>query len=754
MTGNHKKQKRKKGIFLVCLLLIGAGMIALGYLNETRTELKVKCEEKLLLEVRQGARETSGCIREKFAALETIQELIGKNHEPGLEAAKSMETSRERYGMEYLGIVDREYVYYGSTGQVSENTYSERIDRAFSGEYVVAHSMDKRAEDGVVFFVPYWLDGEIAGVLCSEYARADLLKELYDTIDGANLVVDADNQVIVATDHYSDYIGGKSWEEFSKNGAAWLQKQQFDERIQQDGFAVASVKTRFGKEVYFAAAQLERYDGFYVVRIADSEVVEQEIHGSMLRIYLFMWGMVVFMVCVLAYAVFAYSRNRREMYKAAYIDPLTGIPSKTKHKQDAQEKIDRQDRKYAYVTFDIDNFKYINEVFGYEYGNRILIHIAMVLKRFARENELYARISGDNFAMLLVDEGTKEELSKRIGTLFEKIMEYREPEEDLNLCTLKFSCGVYQVEGAKDINKVRANANLARVESKRRVLDEIVYYDEKLKTRRVEEREMEYDAQEALNNGEFLVYFQPKYDVESEKIIGAEALVRWNHPERGMLSPALFIPVFETNGFIIELDMYVLDKVCKLIEAWRNAGIAPICISVNLSRTHLYERNLVERLVSVVKKYHVPPEYIEFELTESAFYEEMESLLQVMTAIKKEGFRLSMDDFGSGYSSLNLLRRLPVDVLKLDKGFLEECDEREDNVRGKRIVMHVISMAKDLEMEVLAEGVETEGQKEFLQEARCDMIQGYYYAKPMPMDEFEELYKKQEGHSEPSMSRR
>lgn len=746
MIRNYKKQKRKKGLLIICLLLIGAGMVALGYLNETRKELKEKCEEELLLEVKQGARETSSCIREKFAALETIQELIGKNYEPGMEAAKFLEASRERYGMEYLGVVDRDYVYYGSTGQALENTYSERIDRAFSGEYVVARSLDKRAEDGVVFFVPYWLESEIAGVLCSEYTRTDLLEELYDkSQDGANLVVDADNQVVLASDDYSEYIGGKSWEEFSRNGAAWLQKEQFDEKIKQDGFAVASVKTRFGNEVYFAAAKVDSYENFYVIRIADSEVVEKEIHSSMLRVYFLMWSMVVLMACVLAYAIIVYSKNRKEIYKAAYIDQLTGIPSKTKHKLDAQEKIDKQDRKYAYVTFDVDNFKYINEVFGYEYGNRILIHIAMVLKTFVKENELYARISGDNFAMLLVDEGTKEELSKRIGALFETIIEYREPEEDLNLCALKFSCGVYQIEGAKDINKVRANANLARTESKRRVLDEIVYYDEKLKTRRVEERELEYEAEEALSNGEFLVYFQPKYDVESEKIIGAEALVRWKHPERGMLSPALFIPVFETNGFIIELDMYVLDKVCELIETWMEAGIAPICISVNLSRTHLYERNLVERLVSVVKRHNVLPEYIEFELTESAFYEEMESLLQVMTAIKKEGFRLSMDDFGSGYSSLNLLRRLPVDVLKLDKGFLEECDEREDNVRGKRIVMHVISMAKDLEMEVLAEGVETEGQKEFLQEARCDMIQGYYYAKPMPMDEFEELYKKQGG---------
>lgn len=744
MTGNHKKQNKKKGFFVMCLLLVGVSMVALGYLNETRKGLKQKCEEELLWEVRQSAREVSNSIEEKFTALETIQELIGRSYELGTEAAKSMEASKERYGMEYLGFVDRNYVYYDSSGIVSEDTYNDRIDRALSGEYVVACSKDDRAEDGIVFFVPYWSGDEITGVICSEYARTDLLKDISDkSQEGADLVVDAGDNIVLASDHYETFIDGRSWEEFSENGAAWKEKHGFDEEMVRNGCAVASAKTKFGRDIYFAAAQVKSYEEFYVIRIADSDVVEKEIQKSMVQVYVLMAVMVVFMVCVVVYAVIAYTKNRKEIYKAAYIDQLTGVPSKTKHKLDAQVLIDRQDRKYAYVTFDVDNFKYINEVFGYEYGNRILVHIANVTKHFAKENELYARISGDNFAMLLVDEGTQEQLSQRIGKLFEMIIDYREPEEDLNLCALKFSCGVYRIEGPKDINKVRANANLARTESKKRVLEEIVYYDEKLKTRRVEERELEYDAEAALRNGEFLVYFQPKYDVESERIIGAEALVRWNHSERGMLSPGLFIPVFETNGFIIELDMYVLDKVCELIAAWIEAGIPPICISVNLSRTHLYERNLVERLVSVVKKHNVSPEFIEFELTESAFYEEMESLLQVMDAIKKEGFRLSMDDFGSGYSSLNLLRRLPVDVLKLDKGFLDDCDEKDDSVRGKRIVMHVISMAKDLEMEVLAEGVETEGQKDFLQEARCDMIQGYYYARPMPLQEFEALYKKQ-----------
>lgn len=738
-AGKVKKAKKHgKGFLIMCLFLLALSGVAFWGLNEMRKQLVKECENDLLWEVQLSAREVSKSIQSKFAVLETVQEMVSRSYEFGPEAAKSMDALKERYHMSYLGFVDRDYVYYDSTGKVVPNTPKESVASALEGNYVVTRVKDGVPSDGVAFLIPYKENEEVVGVICSRYAREKLLVEFSaKPQEGTELVVDASGSVVLMADDFGNYLDGMSWEDFLKNGEAWKQKQAYDEEMQLKGCAVTAATNKYGKEIYFASARVESYKDFYVVRLTSSDVVEREIKDSLFRIYGFMLFAGAFMVCVVAAALASYMRNRKEIYHAAYVDQLTGIPSKAKHKMDAQELIDKQETRYAYMTFDVDNFKYINEIFGYEYGNRVLIHIAKVIQHFAEEGELYARISSDNFAMLLKDTGTENELTERIRRLFEQVMEYREPEEELNVCTLNFSCGVYRIDGKMDINVVRANANLARSESKKSVLDEIVYYDESMKSRRVEEKELEYEAEEALENKEFLVYFQPKYDVDSEKIIGAEALVRWNHPVRGMLSPGLFVPVFEANGFITEVDLYVLDRVCELIEAWLEAGIPPVCISVNLSRIHLYERDLVSRLVKVVEKHNVPPEYIEFELTESAFYDETESLLRIMSEIKKAGFRLSMDDFGSGYSSLNLLRRLPVDVLKLDKVFLEDCDE----TRGKRIVMHVISMAKDLKMEVLAEGVETSDQKEFLQSAKCDMIQGYYYARPMPMKEFELLYK-------------
>jgi len=260
--------------------------------------------------------------------------------------------------------------------------------------------------------------------------------------------------------------------------------------------------------------------------------------------------------------------------------------------------------------------------------------------------------------------------------------------------------------------------------------------------RELETKELEADVVRAIKEHELEVYLQPKYDIESETMIGAEALIRWNHPEKGMLPPAKFIPACEKNGFICTIDFFVLEEVCRKLSQWKEEGRQIVKISVNFSRRHLAEPDFVDRLIEAVRYYDLQTSDLEIELTESIAYDEIGTLLKVMRQIKEAGFGLSMDDFGSGYSSLSLLREMPVDILKLDKGFLDGYHGKEDAERDKRIVFHIISMAKDLEITVLAEGVETEQQKEFLKEAHCDIIQGYYYAKPMPADEFANYLKK------------
>lgn len=414
-------------------------------------------------------------------------------------------------------------------------------------------------------------------------------------------------------------------------------------------------------------------------------------------------------------------------------DDLTGLPTKAQHKLEATRILEQKKGKYAYVSCDVADVKYVNELYGYAYGNVALKHIATVFSNSLEKDELVSRTTGDNFCMLLKYSDVKS-LEARIMDMTERASVF--PIDEMGgTHKAVFNYGIYLICGDEDINMIRARANAARKKSEFSFQTQINYCDEEELTKELESRELETDIVRAVKEHELEVYLQPKYDINSECMIGAEALIRWNHPEKGMLSPNKFIPVCEMNGFVCVIDFYVLEEVCRKLNEWKKEGKRLVKVSTNFSRRHLENPDFISRLVEVVRSYDLQPSDIEIELTESVAYDEMGTLLSVMHQIKEAGFGLSMDDFGSGYSSLSLLREMPVDVLKLDKGFLDGCSKR-DNDRDKRIIYHIISMAKDLQITVLAEGVETKQQKDFLKASHCDIIQGYYYAKPMPTECF------------------
>lgn len=419
---------------------------------------------------------------------------------------------------------------------------------------------------------------------------------------------------------------------------------------------------------------------------------------------------------------------------SVFEDDLTGLPTKVQHKLEATKILEQKMGKYAYVSCDVADVKYVSEMYGYSYGNVALKHIAATLSEDLNQDELVSRTTGDHFCMLLKYVDVKS-LEKRILAMTEKASAFPIDERG-GVHKAVFNCGVYLIQGGEDINMIRARANTARRKNKVSFKTQISFYCAEDLAKELEAKELEADVVRAVKERELEVYLQPKYNILTETIVGAEALIRWNHPEKGMLSPGKFIPACERNGFVCTIDFYVLEEICRKLRDWKENGKQLVKVSVNFSRRHLAERDFVERLIEAVTYYDLSPSDLEIELTESMAYDEMGTLLQVMYKIKEAGFGLSMDDFGSGYSSLSLLREMPVDVLKLDKGFLDGCHGKKNSDRDKRIISHIISMAKDLKITVLAEGVETEQQKEFLKESHCDIIQGYYYAKPMPAEQF------------------
>lgn len=301
--------------------------------------------------------------------------------------------------------------------------------------------------------------------------------------------------------------------------------------------------------------------------------------------------------------------------------------------------------------------------------------------------------------------------------------------------TLKM--GVFEIlDRTMPVDSMCDRAMIATNQVKGQYMRDIAFYDDSLRRQLLLEQHIADDMKQALEERQFEVYFQPKYDIFSETLSGAEALVRWIHPQNGFMSPAEFIPVFERNGFITEVDMYVWDKTCELIRRWLDEYDCYVPISVNVSRKDIYKPNLPQILIDTVHQHGLEPRHLHLEITESAYVENSNQLLQIVAELKKAGFYIEMDDFGSGYSSLNMLAAMPIDMLKLDMNFVKNCSE-ENNSRG--ILNFVIGLAKWMNLYVVAEGVETREQLEMLRGMECNLAQGYYFSKPLPADEFASL---------------
>ncbi len=382
------------------------------------------------------------------------------------------------------------------------------------------------------------------------------------------------------------------------------------------------------------------------------------------------------------------------------------------------------DEEIAYIQFDIERFKLINEKYGVEIGDELLKFINDSLGVICGDKIPFCRLTADVFMMVMAFR-EKEEVTNFIRRVESMIIGYKGLDYHLVF-------GVAVVEDRSlHTRRCGDNASLARQEMHGNALENIGWYNGKLKNELKKMQSIEEDMNKALLKNEFLMYLQPKFSISSNRIIGAEALARWNHTKKGMISPADFIPVFEKNGFILKLDRLMWEKACMQIRDWLDRGIEAVPISVNISREYVKSFDVVSFMLDLVKKYDIPIELLELEITESM---DALGIDEVVAKMKKAGFTMLMDDFGSGYSSLNMLKTTQFDVLKIDRLFLNEFMGSD---RGRKIISHTISMSQDIGIGIIAEGVETREQACFLEKCGCDMAQGFYYSKPIPVDEFE-----------------
>lgn len=444
-------------------------------------------------------------------------------------------------------------------------------------------------------------------------------------------------------------------------------------------------------------------------------------------------AIIIFITLIINFASMAGQiSSNRKLISLIYLDTITGKTNWLKFKSDAAKLLKkRRKNEYALVSFDICKFRMYSDMYGSNEADKLIVRVSDICHNFIKKrHELATRHGGDTFA-LLIEYTDFDMLKKRVEDLSSALSKVQAK------TATKYHFGVYEIKdrtmAIDRINNLSGIAKDSGANSSQ--MNGISYFNNEIHLKLVNEREIENTMEAALEKKEFIVYLQPKYNSHTEELSGAEALVRWLSEEKGLMSPAKFIPIFEKNGFITKLDDYMLNEICALQKKWYDEGRKLFPISVNISRAHFEKPDLAEHIRDIVKKYEIPFSCVEIELTESAFFDDKNLLIETVKRLRQYGFVVSMDDFGSGFSSLNSLKDIPLDVIKLDAGFFNIAND-EDN-RSSFIIEDTIAMAKHLRMQTVAEGIETRQQVDFLCSLGCDLIQGYYFARPMPVDEFE-----------------
>lgn len=415
-------------------------------------------------------------------------------------------------------------------------------------------------------------------------------------------------------------------------------------------------------------------------------------------------------------------------------DDLTRLYNRKTYYESARNRIDRNpDKDYVIVCLDIEKFKYINDRFGFVEGDRLLGYIGEKLyERSEKYGCVAGRLSADRFSFL--DE-RKNINTEAFGVEVQSWVKNYAIDADI-----KIAVGVCPVDVRSiPVRLMCDRANMAIASIKNNYMIYAAEYNENIRDYMFAQNELLGDVERAFAEHEFKVYLQPKYDIRTNKIIGAESLVRWHHPQRGIVYPKDFIPLFEHNMIITRLDEYIWEETCRILRGWIDKGYAAVPISVNVSRLDIYSLEVSNTFPLLTEKYGIENHFIEIEITESAFTNDENQILQVVDNLRSSGFRVLMDDFGSGYSSLNILKDINVDVLKIDTRFLEPG--RNEKNKGREILESVIRMAKWIGLQTIAEGVETDDQKRFLMDLGCYYAQGYYFSKPIPEEEFEQIIK-------------
>lgn len=679
-----------------------------------------------------------------FRTLDAMSAFIGQEDAIDLEEALScLEEESSRNDFIRMGFVsaDKTGYFVDTNGEkyydmdISDEAF---IDKVFLGEAVVSEIMDDRFSEGTVvcYGVPVINNGKITGAVTATRTTADFSEIIsQDIFDGAAYIhiIDHEGNFIIRSDHavirkHLDNVfdGGDIPDDIRASILA-------DMEHGGDSFATF----RYGGKAYWVTFIPVGINDWQIFCLVPQTFLNHNFN-TMFLVFLCVMVCVFFMFGILFFYIYNLLKREHEALNIfAYQDILTGADNRNRFVTDLPALL-REPADYAMVLMNMSGFKFVNEFFGFEKGNLLLQHIARVLEENLAQGERYYRDNADHFGMLLYYK-SREEIISRMKKIHQDINDHViSPNQDYRI---NCNFGINIIQGneprMKNILSPDAAINgalLALNSVNGNTSNPIAFYDEEIHEKARKKIEIESQMHAALANGEFHMYLQPKYYLGDQTLHSAEALVRWCSEDGVMHYPDEFIPVFEENGFITELDMYMLEEACKKVSCWMKQGYQVRPISVNQSRVFFYDDEYLDKFHDIVDRYQIEPSLIILEVTESVAMSNLDQVKMVIKKLHKMGFTISMDDFGSGYSSLNTLKDLDIAELKLDREFLSE---QSTSPKGKVVVESIIRLARELSITTVAEGIENERQLEFLRSISCDIGQGFYFARPMPVDAFE-----------------
>ncbi|MGT9835576.1 cyclic di-GMP receptor MorA, partial [Pseudomonas aeruginosa] len=435
--------------------------------------------------------------------------------------------------------------------------------------------------------------------------------------------------------------------------------------------------------------------------------------------------------------------SERRIHRLAYYDALTHLPNRTLFQDRLHTALQQAERNGQWVVLmflDLDRFKPINDSLGHAAGDRMLQEVATRLSACVSQDDTVARMGGDEFTLLLPSQGDREIALKRAIQVAELILGRLARPFTLEgrefFVTASIGVALSPQDGA-ELSLLMKNADTAMYHAKEMGKNNFQFYQAEMNARALERLELESDLRRALELGEFVLHYQPQFTGDGRRLTGAEALLRWQHPRRGLVPPSEFIPVLEEIGLVAQVGDWLLAEACKQLRSWHKAKVRVPKVSVNLSARQFADGQLGERIAAILYETGIPPACLELELTESILMSDVAEAMQILSGLKRLGLAIAVDDFGTGYSSLNYLKQFPIDVLKIDRSFVDGLPHGEQDAQ---IARAIIAMAHSLNLMVIAEGVESQAQLDFLREHGCDEVQGYLFGRPMPAEQFGMLY--------------